>query len=159
MSKILIGLTTLAAFAAFAAQAAADDPQKHATGGVHWGSVPERASFNAHDYGAAGDRGQFHYENLSIGMEYTADIVCADVDGNVARFGYVVPNQPGPALVGIVGFEIVFEVTDNGSPGRGKDTVRYWYAGPGSRLAGTCDASRPGSGDLVTRGNLVVHGD
>jgi len=160
MRKILIGLTTLAAFAAFAAQAAADDPQQHATGGVHWtGAASEKASFNAHDYGATGDRGQIHYENLSIGMSYTADITCADVDGNVARFGYIIPNQPGPAAIGIVGVEVVFEVTDNGSPGRGKDTVRYWFAGPGSGLAGTCDVSLPGSANLVTKGNLVVHSD
>ena len=124
----------------------------HATGGGEFDfGVTQRLEFEAHDYGPASprDRGTAHYQNLDSGIEYQAEIVCAFVTTNVVRFGYVIPqDEPG-----IGGLQIIWEITDGGSPGAGNDSA-YFVVAP----AESCDQDTvPFAGSNVLNGNFTVH--
>ena len=124
----------------------------HATGGGEFFfGVTQRLEFQAHDYGVLSprDRGTAHYQNLDAGIEYQADIVCAFVTTDVVRFGYIIPaDEPG-----IGGLEIIWEITDGGSPGAGNDSAYFVVSS-----AEGCDMDNvPFTGSNVLNGNFTVH--
>ena len=109
--------------------------------------VPQRLVFSACDNGLqilGQDSGTATYTNESIGLTYTANLVCVSVTGNTARFGYVIP--PGNFVSGT---NIVWQVTDNGPNGQGD--LAGWIAAP----AVGCDgAVVPQQG--ITSGDIEV---
>jgi hypothetical protein len=139
---------------------AAGDSAPRATGGGTFGFGGEqRLEFQAHDYGPpADDRGRAHYENLALTLpsgghfSYTADIICADIEPTVVRFGYIIPSTPETGA--LAGTNIIWVVKDGGSPGEGNDSAYFVQGFP----ATDCDipfVPRPGSN--VFTGNYTVH--
>jgi hypothetical protein len=133
----------------------------HATGGGTFVYLTlERLEFEAHDFGFQSplDRGTANYRNLTAGIQYEADIVCAQVTADQVKFGYVIPENESTAAAGIVGFEVVWTITDGGSPGEGNDSATYLFTGPGTGFAETCETqavAAPASN--VLNGNFSVH--
>jgi hypothetical protein len=127
----------------------------HATGGgtFFYGAF-EKLEFQAHDFGAAeADRGIANYENQTANLQYKAEIVCAHVEPNLVRFGYIIPDTPETRQINIQGLHIIWEVRDGG-PGEGNDSAAYIVA-PDARA---CDAAFvPNPGNNVFRGNFAVH--
>ncbi|MDP9492141.1 MAG: hypothetical protein M3P42_08110 [Actinomycetota bacterium] len=155
MRRVFVGVATAAAaFVVVVGAAFAGHP--HATGGgtFFYGAF-ERLEFQAHDFGLpAADRGMANYENQTADLQYKAEIVCADVEPNLVRFGYIIPDTPATRQFGIQGFHIIWQVTDGGSPGDGNDSASYIVAAD----ARACDtAIVPNPGNNVFKGNFAVH--
>lgn len=162
MTKLVVAIgPVLALVAALAAPAGASHPSRTspskafgaATFSVSAGQ-DERASFFAVDKGtAAHDRGFINYRNVTAGFGYRARLVCVDVEGKTARFGYVIPDDPHvPAA--IRGSGVVFQVVDNSKSGPGHDTVGY-VSGPAA-IATACDSTVVANARPITAGNVVV---
>ncbi len=124
-----------------------------ATGGITFeGDVGEgRATFQAHDLGPdpRGDRGRITVRGPQGSR--TVKIDCVKIDGNTAIFGgeTVKVTSPGPGP----GTRFVFQVVDNGTPGRNGDTyIASRETGPNN-----CPAGVARSPHDVLKGNLVVH--
>jgi hypothetical protein len=114
----------------------------------------ERFAFSAKDRGAAADdRGKLHYRNATAGFSYRARLACVRVEGQTARFGYVIPSK-NRVPAAIRGLGIVVQVVDNGSPGAGKDTVGY-VSGPAA-IAAACDTTAVPSAAAIMSGNVKV---
>jgi hypothetical protein len=143
MRAVLTFVAAAVAAAAFAApRAAADPPLGHANGSFVFAYFAvESLEFNAHDRGLpAEDRGDAGYCNLTAGFCYRAELVCVSVVGNTARFGYVIPNQPGVPPF-IVGFSVVWQVVDLARHAPG-DTAGYVNTVvPDPTLALACDTA------------------
>ena len=136
----------------------------HATGGgtfIYAGGL-ERLDFEAHDYGVGDerDRGTARYRNLINGVQYTAKIICAFVTEDVVKFGYIIPSTASTEgfTPPLVGWEVVWEVRDGGSPGAGNDSAA-WVAAPpnGNVIAENCDTTFVPTGGVVLNGNFTVH--
>jgi hypothetical protein len=160
VSKVLAGLLPLALLAAALVTAASANRGERvgkASGAARFSVTAgqdERIRLRAGDGGpAAQDRGKIHYRNATAGFSYRARLVCVDVDGSTARFGYVIPDREGvPAS--IRGLGVVFQVVDNGKPDTGKDTVGYVSGTAASATA--CDATAVSAAQQISSGNLRV---
>lgn len=124
-----------------------------ATGGISFegGEGEGRATFQVHDLGPdpRGDRGRITI--LGPQGQRVVDVDCVVIDGNEAVFGgeTVRVTSPGPGP----GSRFVFEVIDNGTPGRNGDTyIASPEMGPNGCPGGVARNPHP-----VTQGNLVVH--
>jgi hypothetical protein len=142
---LLTGVAVLVAAALVVGSAAADGSHgrhhhgSHEAAGVAFGAGTTNVlgsnqafAFRVKDGGpAASDRGVFGYCNRTAGFCYRAQVSCVSVSGNVARIGYVIPNQANlPA--GLPGTNVVWEVVDSG---HGTPDQAGFAAAPAS----TCD--------------------
>lgn len=162
VKPLVLLLPLVVAFASFAATAAADRGRDGraavAFGKAQFTVSPgqdERFRFFAKDRGGlpANDRGFIFYRNATAGFAYDADLDCVAVSGKTARFGYVIPSDPGvPAA--IRGLGVVFQVVDNGTPGAGRDLVGY-VTGPAA-IAAACETTPVPNLTAIREGNIVV---
>lgn len=160
MRRVSVGAATAAAILfVLAGVALASD--SHATGGGEFVYGPnQKLSFEVHDYGLPeADRGTANYRNLAITLpdggyfSYNADVVCADVEPGIVRFGYYIPDTPETQQLGIAGTPIVWVIKDGGSPGSGNDSAYFVIAPPDS-----CDLPyQPLPASNVFKGNYTVH--
>jgi hypothetical protein len=121
------------------------------------GGPREHLAFFACDNGpAALDSGFIDYHNPDApqtpdtgpqGLDYEAEVICASVVGNIARFGYVIPPEAGPPWAGQ---HIVWQVIDNGPEGGPPPPDTAGYAGVAN--AALCDG-------VVTVQSPVLQGD
>lgn len=162
MRKLLAAVIPLAALiAALANPAAAHHREKvipgHAFGAARFTFSPgqdERFAFRAVDRGLPEeDHGFIHYTNATRNFSYRARLVCVDVEGTTARFGYVIPNSEG-VLPEIRGLGVVFQVVDNGKPGAGRDLVGYISGA--AAIAAACDTQVVPSTRPITSGEITV---
>jgi len=135
-------------------------PAPKATGGVQFTNGNEQSlDFDAHDGGlSADDWGNITYTNFTVGISYSADVLCANVNvgTSTAYFAYEIPA----GVDGIGGLGIVFRVIDGGTPGTNGDQVSFGVFGDGDAAVAACEGSTLGSvvvNNTVTGGNLVVH--
>ena len=162
VKPLLLVVAITAVFGTFAATATAHGGKHRGTAGVAFGKAQftvaprqdERLGFLAKDRGLPlADRGFVFYRNATAGFAYEADLDCVAVSGKTARFGYVIPNDPGvPAA--IRGLGVVFQVVDNGKPGAGRDLVGY-VSGPAA-IASACDTTVVPNLTAIREGNIVV---
>jgi hypothetical protein len=152
MRRVLLFLAAVGVAGALAIPAGAvtTPPVLGVAYGAFRTALNESAAFTAVDRGLpANDFGVIRYCNNTAGFCYVARLVCVSVVGNTARFGYVIPNQPGvPA--GIVGLNIVWTVADNG-PGAPLDTAGYSVVANATLCDATVTPTTP-----ITQGNIVV---
>lgn len=152
-----IGVAALATIAAPAVAAFASSTSfTQATGDVtlvETGSgFTTQLSFSAFDYSNGTAKGSVTYNDTEGDISYTTPVTNAYVDptSGTACFTYTVLNT-----------EVIWRVTDGGSPGAGNDTTAYYYGAPGSYPSPTslaeCDAVPVSITGTVIGGNLVVH--
>lgn len=114
----------------------------------------ERIGFVARDRGLRlNDRGIVVYRNVTAGFAYDADLDCVSISGRTARFGYVIPSDPG-VPESLRGLGVVVQVVDDGAPGAGTDLVGY-VSGPAS-LAAACATTAVPSMTAIREGNVAV---
>ncbi|HSX45047.1 MAG TPA: hypothetical protein VLF39_02985 [Candidatus Saccharimonadales bacterium] len=127
------------------------------TGGLTLSSPRQQISFNAFDYGVASsnDRGTVEYQNFdySGGLHYTANILCATVSGNNARFMFQIPN----GFPGLSGLYVLSSVHDGGTPGTKGDTYGHTATGSLATAQSWCENNTSVNNYPITGGNLVVH--
>ena len=72
-------------------------------------------------------KGQAVIHNKAFDFKGNIDVACMEVVGNRARIAGIVKNTNDPAFDNNTA---VFEVVDNGNPGRGNDTISTVYFSP-----------------------------
>jgi hypothetical protein len=127
------------------------------TGGLTLTSPRQQISFNAFDYGtnSLNDRGTVEYQNFDYpgGLHYTANVTCATVSGNDARFMFQIPS----GFPGLSGLYVVVSVHDGGSPGTKADTYGHTATADLTTAKSLCEYGVGVTNYKITGGNLVVH--
>jgi hypothetical protein len=158
MGRVSLGAATAASIL-FVLAGVALASNSHATGGGEFSyGVNQKLSFEVHDNGfPSADSGTANYRNLALTLpsggyfSYNADVVCADVEPGVVRFGYYIPDTP--ETQGLAGTPIIWVIKDGGSPGSGNDSAYFVIAAPES-----CDLDYPPAPESnVFKGNYTVH--
>lgn len=127
------------------------------TGQIWMDNPDQQMIFNAHDYGvnSGDDKGEVEYWNYEYGvgvLHYSAEVVCASVEEDEARFMFQIPEGwPISELY------VVSKVYDDGTPGIGGD--KYWHTSSWDYVTAYnwCESGFPGSEYPVVDGNLVIH--
>lgn len=161
-SIVLIALllvSLLFVLGAGAALAKGSGPVPKATGGIWMSSPSQQMQFSAFDYGAnsSADKGTVEYWNYEYPgvLHYTANVLCATVSGQDARFMFQIPD----GWPGLSGLYVVSIVHDGGTPGTNGDTYGHVAAGDLATATAWCEGSGAfGALDYpIVGGNLVVH--
>ncbi len=157
MRKFIIGiLSFIFLFALVVSVSANGNATPKATGDIWMSGPSQQMDFNAFDYGnPSEDKGTVEYWNYDYPglLHYTANVLCARVEDNSARFMFQIPN----GWPGLTGLYVVVSIQDNGTPGTSGDLYGHAATGNLTQAMSWCENGVSVTNYQITAGNLVVH--
>ncbi len=109
-----------------------------------------------HCYDASLDKGEVEYWNYEYDagvLHYSASVLCAKVEGNIARFMFQIPD----GWSGLTGIYVVSWVKDGGTPGINGDEYGHAATWDYVEAVDWCENGVGVTKYPIIEGNLVVH--
>lgn len=152
---LTLGIIAVSLLATAGTALAVSQPVPKVTGDIWMSGPSQQMNFVAFDSSNAPAKGTVEYWNYDYPgpLHYTANVLCARVSGNDARFMFQIP-EGWPGLSGIY---VVVSVHDGGSPGTNGDIYGHTATWDLATAQSWCANGVGVANYPITAGNLVVH--